>query len=305
MNYSSILEQIHDEVRPFLSEGKIATYIPALAEADPNDFAMSIQLIDGRSFHIGDSDKRFSIQSISKVFMYEMALSLFEEAIFKRVNVEPSGNPFNSLVQLEYENGIPRNPFINPGAIVISDMLVSHFGQDASAAILHFLQICSDDETLRIDAAISESEYRSGYRNFALANLMKSFKNIENDVDTVLLNYFNACSICASTAQLARAALHLANRGADPLTQTQLLSTEHTKRINALMLTCGHYDASGEFAYRIGLPGKSGVGGGIVAIVPDTMSITVYSPGLNRYGNSLAGTKALELFTRHTGHSVF
>lgn len=305
MNYQAILERIRDEIHPFLSEGKVATYIPALAEADPTDFAISLQLVDGRSFHIGHADKRFSIQSISKVFMYEMALNLFEKAIFKRVNVEPSGNPFNSLVQLEYENGIPRNPFINPGAIVISDMLVSHFGQDVSAAILHFLQICADDESLRIDAAISESEHRSGYRNFALANLMKSFRNIDNDVDTVLVNYFNACSICASTRQLSRAALHLANKGTDSLTRMQLLSAEHAKRINALMLTCGHYDASGEFAYRIGLPGKSGVGGGIIAVVPDTMSIAVYSPRLNRYGNSLAGTQALELFTRYTGHSVF
>lgn len=305
MNYQSILEQIHTDISPLLGQGKVASYIPALASADPHDFAMSIQLVNGESYHIGLSDKTFSIQSISKIFMYEMALSLFEESLTGRVNVEPSGNPFNSLIQLEYEKGIPRNPFINPGAIVIADILTSHFGDNAHENILHYFQNSSNDFTIEIDHNIASSEHETGFRNYALANLMKSFGNITNEIETVLHTYFNACSIRANTICLSRSLLHLANYGIDPITHNTLLSHEHTKRINALMLTCGHYDASGEFAYKIGLPGKSGVGGGIVAIVPNVMSIAVYSPALNNHGNSLIGTKALELFTRYSSHSIF
>lgn len=305
MDYQAILEQIHANITPLLGEGKVASYIPALASADPNDFAMSIQLISGESYHVGLHEKNFSIQSISKVFMYAIALSEFEQSIIGRVNVEPSGNPFNSLVQLEYENGIPRNPFINPGAIVIADILTSHLGENASDIILEYFRKCCDDGKIEIDREISTSEHNSGFRNYALANMMKSFGNIDNSIDEVLNTYFNACSIRANTRQLARSALHLANHGIDSINQTLLLSTEHTKRINALMLTCGHYDASGEFAFRIGLPAKSGVGGGIVAVVPNVMSIAVYSPALNHHGNSLIGTKALELFSIHTGHSIF
>jgi glutaminase len=305
MNYQAVLEQIQSDITPHLGEGKVATYIPALASANVTDFAMSLHHINGESYHLGMVDKRFSIQSISKVFMYSMALSLFEQSIYKRVHVEPSGNPFNSLIQLEYENGIPRNPFINPGAIVVADMLTSHFGSSAEDAILHFFQNACDDFTISIDQEIFNSEHANGYRNYALANLMKSFGNIHNDIESTLDTYFNACSICANTTQLARSTLHLAHQGIDPITSNRILTLEHTKRINALMLTCGHYDASGEFAYRVGLPGKSGVGGGIVAIVPNIMSIAVYSPALNDQGNSLLGTKALELFAHYSGHSIF
>lgn len=305
MNYQAILEQIQMEIVPLSGQGKVASYIPALACANPYDFAMSLHLVNGESYHIGMLEKTFSIQSISKVFMYEIALNHLEEKIKGRVNFEPSGNPFNSLVQLEYENGIPRNPFINPGAIVIADILTSHFADTSSFAILDHFKKCSDDQTITIDEGLSFSEFTSGYRNFALANLMKSFKNIDNGVESVLKTYFNACSIRANTVQLSRSALHLANKGIDPLSGITVLSNEHTKRINALMLTCGHYDASGEFAYRIGLPGKSGVGGGIIAIVPNVMSIAVYSPALNVHGNSLVGTNALELFAKYTGHTIF
>lgn len=305
MNYQSILEQIHTQITPLLGQGKVATYIPALASANPNEFAMTLHLINGKSYHTGISDKTFSIQSISKVFMYCMALSLFEESIYGRVRVEPSGNPFNSLIQLEYENGIPRNPFINPGAIVVADMLTSYFGFSAEESILHYFQNTCNDFSIAIDKEIFQSEHINGYRNYALANLMKSFGNIHNEIENTLDTYFNACSIRANTTQLARSVLHLANNGIDPITNNLLLLPEHAKRINALMLTCGHYDASGEFAYRIGLPGKSGVGGGIIAIVPNVMSIAVYSPALNEHGNSLVGTKALELFTQYSGHTIF
>lgn len=305
MNHQSILQRIQTEIVPYLNEGKVASYIPALASANPSDFALSICLVDGKSYHVGLSEKRFSIQSISKVFLYSMAAELFGEELLLRVGVEPSGNPFNSLVQLEYENGIPRNPFINPGAIVIADMLVSHFGESAKDEVLRYIRNIAKDESICIDDEIASSEHDSGFRNYALANLMKSFANIKNPVEDVLKLYFNACSITANTSILSRAMLHLASSGKDPLTHKQILKTQNARRINALMLTCGHYDASGEFAYRVGLPGKSGVGGGIVAVVPNTMSIAVYSPALNEHGNSLAGTKALELFANYSGSSVF
>jgi glutaminase len=305
MNYQSILEQIHAEISPLLGSGKVATYIPALACADPHDFAMTVHLITGEVFHVGQATKTFSIQSISKVFMYCMALSLFEDKIQERVGVEPSGSSFNSLVQLEYENGIPRNPFINSGAIVIADMLVTHFGELADDEILHFFRNSCDDFSITINQEIAASEHDSGFRNLALASLMKSFGNIHNRLEPVLDTYFNACSIEANTTQLARSILHLAHNGIDPITSNVLLHPQHVKRINALMLTCGHYDASGEFAYKIGFPAKSGVGGGIIAVVPEVMSIAVYSPALNAHGNSLVGTKALELFASYTGHSIF
>lgn len=307
INFQAILDEIYDEVTPFLLQGKVANYIPALAKVDSNQFAMSLTLFDGTKYHVGCSDRRFSIQSISKVFSFTLALKVFGTEIYNRVGKEPSGNPFNSLVQLEYENGIPRNPFINAGAIVVVDALFSHFqkSEDTFENILSFIKEVCDNETISYDREVWFSEYRHGFRNMALANFMKSFSNIDNEVEDVLKAYFKNCSIVMSTDELSRSMLYLANHGIDPINNKHHVSPSQAKRINAIMLTCGHYDASGDFAFHVGLPGKSGVGGGIVAIVPNLMSIAVYSPGLNSWGNSLAGTKALELFTTKTGLSIF
>ena len=307
MNLLAVLSEIQEEVTPLLGQGKVAEYIPGLANVDPMQFGMAITLNDGQSYGVGAYEKDFSIQSISKVFSYTLALRYYQSDLFKRVWREPSGDPFNSLVQLEYEAGIPRNPFINAGAIVVCDSLVSHFSdhEDALNEILTFIRECSGDNTINVDKAVSESEMECGFRNLALANLMKGFDNIENDVFAVLQTYFQHCSIVMNAAQLSRAMLYLANDGTDPISGKQFISPSQAKRINSLMLTCGHYDASGDFAFRVGLPGKSGVGGGIVAVVPGKMSIAVYSPALNKNGNSLVGTKALELFTTKTGLSIF
>lgn len=303
----AILSQIEEEIEPYLSEGRVADYIPALASVESNQFAMSVTLFDGSSYHIGCSDSNFSIQSISKVFTFTQALSIYRTKLYDRVGKEPSGNPFNSLVQLEYENGIPRNPFINAGAIVVTDTLLSHYGDGDSAFdnILEFIHRVSDNSNIGFDKEVCISEYEHGFRNLAVANFMKSFGNIHNDVDSVVKTYFKQCSITMSTKELSRAMLFLANHGIDPITNIEFVNTSQSKRINALMLTCGHYDASGEFAFYVGLPAKSGVGGGIVAVVPKLMSIAVFSPRLNSWGNSLAGTKALELFTTKSGLSVF
>jgi glutaminase len=305
MDYQRILEEIEHEIQPLFSQGKVADYIPALAKVNPNQFSMSIQMFDGTSFAVGEVHNKFSIQSISKVFTFTLALEHYGKELYKRVGHEPSGNPFNSLVQLEHENGIPRNPFINAGAIVTADTLVSIHKENTFDNILNFIRKVSNDQTITYDEEIFQSELSHGFRNFALINMIKSYNNINNKIDDVINTYFKQCSIMMSPAQLASSMLFLANHGENPLTNEIIITESKAKRINSLMLTCGHYDASGDFAYRVGLPGKSGVGGGIVAIVPKKMAICVYSPELNTQGNSLIGTKALELFTTKSGLSIF
>lgn len=306
MDYQIILEEIEKEIVPYLKKGAVADYIPALKNVNPNDFAMSIKLLNGEEFHVGCFNKKFSIQSISKVFTFSMALKIYSRALYKRVWHEPSGDPFNSLVQLEYEKGIPRNPFINAGAIVTTDTLISHFKSShlSFEKINEFINKISNSK-IEYDEEVFKSEVEHGYTNRSLINLMKSFGNIHNDVDSVLKTYFKHCSFMMNTNELANSMLYLANHGVNPLSNEEVISEGKAKRINSLMLTCGHYDASGDFAFHVGLPGKSGVGGGIVAIVPKKMAIAVYSPKLNKQGNSLAGTKALELFTTKTRLSIF
>lgn len=307
MDYQRILNEIEAEIRPLFGQGKVADYIPALAEVDPNQFAMAITLLDGTRFSVGDAQKRFSIQSISKVFTFTMALDFYGKTLYRRIGVEPSGNPFNSLVQLEYEHGKPRNPFINAGAIAVTDAITSYYNdhENAFEPILSFIRDIADNPDIHANPVVAESEMRHGYRNLALASLMKSFGNFDNDPFDVLQTYFSHCAIEMNTIELSRAMLYLASHGTDPITKREFITEPQAKRINAVMLTCGHYDASGEFAFHVGLPGKSGVGGGIVAVVPQKMSLCVWSPALNEQGNSLIGTYALELFTTKTGFSIF
>ena len=307
MNYKKILEEIEQEIQSELKEGKVADYIPALAEVDPNQFAMTITLEDGQQFSVGKSKEHFSIQSISKVLAFSVAIDIYSKSLYKRVGVEPSGSAFNSLVQLEYEAGIPRNPFINAGAIVVMDALMSHFGGDYAGLekVMTFIREISDNPNIQFDAVVAKSEMGNACRNLSLAQLMKSFGNFENDVHEVVRTYFKQCAISMNTEDLSRAMIYLAFKGKDPISNKEFLNEAQAKRITALMLTCGHYDASGEFAFNVGLPAKSGVGGGIVAVVPNVMSIAVWSPRLNSHGNSHVGTLALRLFTEKTGLSIF
>lgn len=307
MDYQAILDEIYQEIQPHFGKGKVADYIPALGAVDPYQFGFSIITHEGESFHVGDTQTLFSIQSISKLFTFTLALDIYKSDLYARLGVEPSGNPFNSLVQLEYEQGKPRNPFINAGAIVVTDSLISHYRDDYKAfeAILGFIRNLTGDQSISFDPIVSDSEMQYGHRNLALANLMKSFKNLHNDPVEVVQTYFKHCAISMNTCMLARAMLYLSNTGTDPITNRTYVTPQHAKRINAVMLTCGHYDASGEFAFHVGLPGKSGVGGGIVAVVPGKMGICVWSPALNKYGNSHLGTLALEKFTDKTGLSIF
>jgi glutaminase len=307
MDYQTILNEIFEEVKPLRHLGKVADYIPALSCVDPDQFAMTITLFDGTQYSVGHADTLFSIQSISKVFTFTQALKSYSTKLYERVGREPSGDPFNSLVQLEYEHGIPRNPFINAGAINVTDALVSFYGDSKKSndVIFNFIRSIADEESINFNPVVASSEMEHGHRNLSLANLMKSFGNFDNDIDDVVQTYFNHCAIEMSTKMLSRSMLYLSNHGIDPINQKEYITSSQAKRIQAVMLTCGHYDASGDFAFHVGLPGKSGVGGGIVAVIPKLMGISVWSPGLNAQGNSLVGTKALELFTTKTGLSIF
>ena len=304
MDIKRILNEIQSEVHPLLSQGSVANYIPELAEVPTEKFGMALRTVDGASYAVGDADERFSIQSISKIFTLIMAMQLAGDALWQRVGREPSGNPFNSLVQLEYENGKPRNPFINAGALVVTDVILSHL-DDATQTVRDIVRSLCGVADIDFNPAVARSEHTSGHRNKAMAHFLKSFGNLDNEPGRVLDAYFHHCSLAMSCLELCEASLFLANNGVAPISSDMVMTTTQVKYVNSLLLTCGTYDAVGDFAYRVGLPGKSGVGGGIVAVMPGHFSVCVWSPGLDACGNSLAGTKALELFTTKTGISIF
>ena len=304
MNFQAILDDIVATVKPQLgAQGQVASYIPALARVSPQQFGIALRTCDGLEAASGDATTPFSIQSMSKLFSLTMAMQHLGDALWQRIGREPSGNPFNSLVQLENEHGKPRNPFINAGAIAVADRLLSH--GDGVGQLLELLSaLCN--EPVHLDPEVAQSEAETGFRNHALANFMKSFGKLDNPVAAVLDLYFHQCAIRMSCQQMARAAGYLCRDGRHPYRAgVAVLSASQARRVNALMLTCGTYDAAGEFAYRIGLPCKSGVGGGIVAVVPDQLTLCVWSPALDASGNSLLGMQALELFAARTGLSIF
>jgi glutaminase len=265
---------------------------------------MALATVDGLKHGVGDASVPFSVQSIAKVWAVALALRSAGDDLWSRIGREPSGNPFNSLVQLESERGIPRNPFINAGALVTLDVLMEHI-DDPVAAIVSFVRAAAQGAAIEIDEEVATSELAHSDRNFALAHFMKSFGNIRNDVDSLLSAYVRMCAIRMNCQDLCRSFLFLANHGTVPASGLRVLTESQSKRLSALMLTCGFYDESGDFAFRVGLPGKSGVGGGVAAILPGQFAIAVWSPGLGRFGNSLAGIEALDRFTTHTGMSVF
>jgi len=303
---ADIIAEIAQEMAQAPDRGRVADYIPALATVSPDHFGMAIVLADGTVHVAGDADTRFSIQSISKVFSLTMALGAVGDALWQRVGREPSGSAFNSIVQLESEQGIPRNPFINAGAIVICDILLSRYEpREAIAEFLRFVRSLVGDEDIAIDEVVARGEQETGFRNMALANYMRAFGNIHHPVERTLGVYFHQCALAMSCRQLAMAGRYLMAGGRNPATGRSVISPQRARRINALMLTCGHYDGSGEFAFRTGLPGKSGVGGGILAVAPGIASIAVWSPGLNERGNSQLGTLALERLAHRTNWSIF
>jgi len=304
MNYIEVFSKIYYELEVSNDPGKVASYIPELRDVNPDKFGVHLTTIDDDHYDFGDSDERFSIQSIAKVLALVLAYKLEDEKLWERVGVEPSGTPFNSLVQLEYDLGIPRNPLINAGALVICDILVSKL-ENPKHEFIQFVRKVSDNPDIEYCSRIANSEKLAGYRNAALINLIKSFGNIKNDIDVVLDFYFNLCSIEMSCKELSRTFLFLAAYGVCPYTNETIISVSKSKRVNAIMQLCGFYDEAGEFSFKVGLPGKSGVGGGIVAIHPNKYCIAVWSPRLNKKGNSNMGMKFLELFTTEIQASIF
>jgi glutaminase len=298
----AILAQIEHEAAKAADRGHVATYIPELAKIDPAQFGIAVALPDGTTLTAGDAATPFSIQSISKVFMLAIALGRLGDQLWQRVGREPSGLAFNSILQLEREKGIPRNPFVNAGAIAVTDaVLAGHQPRDVLGELLRFIRMCAEDDDIHINKSVAASEQATAHRNIALAEFMAAEGNLRNPAALTIGTYVHQCAVEMTCAQLARAGRFLTNAPGAP----RLVSPARVRRINALMMMCGHYDGSGEFAYRAGLPGKSGVGGGILAVAPGRASIAVWSPGLNERGNSKLGSAAIETLVRETGWSVF
>ena len=306
MDLKAIVEENWEALADERGSGNPARYIPALALVDPRKFGIALATRDGEVVTAGDADEPFSIQSISKVFVLALALERLGPALWEAVGREPSGNPFNSIVQLEAEKGVPRNPFINSGAIVTTDRFIGERGPDAAVAdLLARLRVIGREESIDFDPEVARSESETGSRNRSLAYFLADFGRLTNPVEDVLSVYFRQCALAMSCRQLAESALFLAFDGTDPVTGVTMCSPVRARRINALMLLCGHYDNSGQFAFEVGFCGKSGVGGGILASIPGRASIAVWSPGLNRSGTSLLGAKSLAGIARRTGWSVF
>jgi glutaminase len=303
MPFQQILDEISSDVSKSKERGEVASYIPELSKINSNKFGIALLDGEGNLFESGDTGEPFSIQSISKVLTLSMAFKLLGDDLWQRVGVEPSGDPFNHLSLLEQENGIPRNPLINAGAIVISDILVSQLNHPKEE-LLAYVRKIAGDETIDYDKSVAISEKQTGFKNYAAAYLIKSYGNLKNDVEEVLDFYFYQCALRMSCHQLVKVFYVFANRG-KCLQHNPYLSLAQVKRINAIMLTCGFYDEAGEFAFEVGLPGKSGVGGGIVALLPEKFCVATWSPGLNPKGNSKLGMEALEKLTTKTGLSIF
>lgn len=301
-----LLNDIAGQMKLATERGQVANYIPQLAHVDPQQFGIAVATPDGQVFTAGDAHEPFSIQSISKVFALTLALGKQGDSLWQYVGREPSGDPFNSIVQLEHESGKPRNPFINAGAIAVVDaIMMGHEPKEVLAELLSFVRFLANDESLYFDHEVAASELEHKHRNASLAHFMKAFGRLHHDVDKVIGTYFHQCAVAMNCVQLAQAGLFLVSDGVNQVTGTRVVSAQRARRINSLMMMCGHYDGSGEFAFRVGLPGKSGVGGGILAVAPARASIAVWSPGLDKIGNSLLGTRALEMLVQETGWSVF
>lgn len=304
INYGEIASNVYDLILQRDNLGKVPTYIPELAKVPSDKFGVYFRDFNGNCVGKGNYDEKFSIQSISKILALVLAYREIGDKLWSRVGIESSGNAFNSLLQLEKDNGIPRNPLINGGAIVVCDVLLSLL-KDPKTDFISFVRGLSDQNDIDYCQKVAESEKSVGYRNFALCYYIKSLGNLANDPLEVLDLYFHLCSIEMTCKEMAHTFTFLANDGCRLCDGKRIISSTHTKRINAIMQTCGFYDESGEFAFRVGLPGKSGVGGGIFAVNPSRYCIAVWSPRLNEKGNSYRGMQFLESFTIMSKSSIF
>lgn len=300
------VEEITAEMFACGEWGEAPERIEPLARIDTHQFGMAILTRDGDMICGGDADTPFSIQSISKVFSLELAMEAHGEAVWERVGRDPSGDPFNSIVDLERHKGFPRNPFINAGALVVVDMLLERMSAEEEVqAVVDFVAGLLDGEEFSLNEEVARSDQTGGHLNRALLSLAKHFGNLNHDIADVLGAYVRQCAIELSCRQLARVGRFLMLDGPDERSRPPREAARRARRILALMMTNGLYDGAGEFAYRVGLPAKSGIGGGILAIAPNTASIAVWSPGLDESGNSLLGTRALEMLTDMIDWSAF
>lgn len=290
-----ILDEIAARTRPLAAEGAVAKYIPALARVDPTKFAVAVVTADGEEFATGDADEPFSIQSISKLFTLALAMEWVSDGLWDRVKREPSGMRFNSLILLEQERGVPRNPFINAGAIIIADALL-HARPEIDADFRQQMRLLSASDGPEYDDEVHRSEMATGDLNRAIAFALRSYGNLREDPMKVADTYFHFCSMAMSARELARAAMFLV---APQPGKAACAEGSHMVRLRAIMRTCGLYDQSGEFAFQVGMPAKSGVGGGILAVHPGKFAVCAWSPPLDKYGNSVAATAALSELVKH------
>jgi glutaminase len=301
--FRSTLQDLHAKYRG-VNDGKVADYIPELALAKPECFGISVVTVDGQSFDVGDHDQLFSIQSVSKPFVFGQALDDHgRDAVLAKVGVEPTGEAFNAIVLDEASNR-PFNPLVNAGAIATADLI---HGKDFADRIKRLMALfnCYTGRDLYIDNSIFLSERTTGHRNRAIAHLMLNFGMVSEQISDSLELYFQQCSIMVNAHDLAVIGATLANAGVNPLTNQRAIQQQHVKDVLSVMLTCGMYDYAGEWAYRVGLPAKSGVGGGICAVIPGLGGIGVFSPLLDERGNSVRGIKVCEELSTRFGLHAF
>jgi glutaminase len=298
------LEQLYHELKGN-TDGHLASYIPELARANPDWFGISIVTLDGRTYEVGDVAQKFTIQSISKVFVYGMALEDYgRERLLKKVGVEPTGDPFNSLIRLDEDSKRPENPMVNAGAIATTGLITGHDPADRLNRLLSMFQRYVGSEVF-VDVSTFMSEKSTGHRNRAMAHLMLNFGMIDQPIEAALDLYFQQCSVLVTCHDLAVMAATLANQGVNPVTGAQAVGSEHVRDILSVMYTCGMYNFAGEWAFRVGIPAKSGVSGGVLAVVPNQAGIAVFSPLLDSHGNSVRGLKVFEALAQEYGFHLF
>lgn len=300
----SFLEQLHRQYQP-LRDGKVAAYIPELAKMNPDWFSICVATVDGQVIEVGDSQQLFTIQSISKPFLYGMALEDHgREYVSKKVGVEPTGDPFNSIIRLDENSKRPDNPMVNAGAIATTSLIKGIDPTDRLNRMLEMFRRYFGHEVF-VDMSVFMSERTTGHRNRAMAHLMRNFGMINDPIEAALDLYFQQCSILVNCRDLAGMAATLANCGINPVTGEQAVDRCYIRDILSVMYTCGMYNFAGEWAYKVGLPAKSGVCGGILAIVPNQLGIAVFSPPLDCHGNSVRGVRVCEELSQHFNLHIF
>lgn len=303
----NLLTEIYNVSKELTTEGNVATYIPELGKADPDELGIVLMETGGRIYRAGSYDKKFTLQSVSKpISLIQAIMDVGEEEVFSRVGMEPTGDPFNSMVRLEtFTLGKPLNPMINAGAITVSSLIKGINNEEKISRLLSLVRKMSRNEHIGFNEDVYLSEKETGHRNRSMAYFLKDTGVIEGDIEDILEVYFKQCSIEIDCEDLARMGCLIANNGLDPESNEQIIPPRIARIAKTLMVTCGMYDESGEFAVNVGIPAKSGVGGGIMCAVPNRFGIGVYGPALDKKGNSIAGVDALNRLSEELKLSIF